>query len=1031
MPDNEHELSVTLPQGLRRQFAEVQQRLWRVETTVGVASSIFGLAVAVFALFLSDRFWNTPTALRVVFWVAGVIAVLAGFGYWARRWLWQKRTLVDLAIIVQKRYRRLGDRLLGVVELSQEQRHLSNFSPALYHAAIHQVADEARQYDFRESVSARLAEKFGVCAGVALACWLALAAVLPQASWNAFARWLVPMAKIPRYTLVGLDGLPRELIVPRGEPFVIAGNVQYRSFWKPSRVAGRIFNFPPIQGSVEAGKIRLQIPGQIEKGLLRVQLGDAVAEVEVTPVYRPALRELTARIQLPEYLQYPDVNQILESGTLSTVEGSRVAFDGKITQPLASANMQSDGGARTNLTVNGTEFVTGLLQPRGIASYSFNWTDDRGLSNTSPLRLSVAMQKDAPPAPELSGLPRETAVLVSDVLHVQTEARDDFGVRDLGLTWEVSSDTPLTEGIVSEIKIMTPNSHIKKASKVFLWSPRIFRIPADSTVELQGFARDFYPDRERSRTGVYRIRVLSPEEHAELIRERLEDVMARAEEVTRLQEKIAANMTDVKDSPKLAQSQKASRIGQSKDDQLENSSRLTELSDQAAAAVQEAMKNPVFPAEMIRQWNQSAQQWQKLAQEKMQAAASSMQSAQQGTGSQQQQIEDAAQKAQDILSALERMQDRASRHMDDLQALTLSQRLHKVSTQEKEISAKMFQTAPDTIGLPPQELPDKFKHVEQSLTADQGNAQKESDALQGEISRFFERTQKTNYGAVSKDMKDSHTSDQLGHLGELIGGNVGIEASTGLDNWSKHFQKWSDQLQPPQQNSGSGNGSGGKQKSKDLTEQLIALLRLRENEMNLRDQTTVLNQQKPDAAALKERAASLAGTQKKLGGTLDEIHKQAALPQLETAFEQTAEAMAQVESILNQPEIGKPADDAEVKTVDTMSDLINLINEQAQRGQPQQAQGSGESNTSEEMSFLMRMMQNTANAKAMAMQPASGLNQNGGTTDRAGNPVGGNAKGRGAAARNVKKASGVNETSPVEFRDAMDIYYHGIEQNKE
>src|SRR5208282_914733 len=153
------------------------------------------------------------------------------------------------------------------------------------------------------------------------------------------------------------------------------------------------------------------------------------------------------------------------------------------------------------------------------------------------------------------------------------------------------------------------------------WSPQAFHIPSDSTVELQGYARDFYPERERSRTAPCRIRVLSPEEHAELVRERLEDVMACIEDVTRLQEKITANLRDVKDNEKLPESQKSARIGESKNEQLENSSRLDELSQQAEGALQEAMKNPVFPADTIRQWSQSAQQWQQFAREKMKAAA--------------------------------------------------------------------------------------------------------------------------------------------------------------------------------------------------------------------------------------------------------------------------------------------------------------------------------------------------------------------------------------------------------------------------
>jgi hypothetical protein len=78
----------------------------------------------------------------------------------------------------------------------------------------------------------------------------------------------------------------------------------------------------------------------------------------------------------------------------------------------------------------------------------------------------------------------------------------------------------------------------------------MYRIPPDSTVELEGFARDYFPDRERSRTAAYRIRVLSPEEHAELVRQQLEGLMAQVEEVTRLQEKSWPDWAEVKDAEK-------------------------------------------------------------------------------------------------------------------------------------------------------------------------------------------------------------------------------------------------------------------------------------------------------------------------------------------------------------------------------------------------------------------------------------------------------------------------------------------------
>jgi hypothetical protein len=1033
MADLDDRLSVKLPDALRQQFADVESRLRRVETTAAVCAAAGGLMLSFLAMFVSDRFWESPKWLRLTLLLCGLaVAALAGLE-WARRWLWQRRDLRALANLVQNKYRRLGDRLLGIVELSNEQRHSSNFSPALYHAAIHQVAEEARGYDFRKSVStARTQRAAFLTAGLA-AFLMVVFVALPAPGWNAFLRWAAPMAAIPRYTLVDLTDLPTQLIVAHGEPFDVSGAVHYRTFWKPSRVIARWAREAGVEGRAQDGVFRVRVPGQVENGVLRVQIGDAGAEISVSPVYRPSLEQLAADLTLPGYLKYPNQSNVLQDGALSMVQGSRVAFHGKVSRALSAAVMQSGESQPALLKIAGGNFTSDSTEPDGAEEIDFNWRDNLGLSNAAPLRLSIRTEPDAPPTPEILELPREVAILATDVLHIHTQARDDYGVRDFGLIWDTAADSPRTDMGSSGVKTQTSSSQVKTADKIFLWSPALFQIPPEAIVELQAYARDYYPERERSLTPVYRIHVLSQEEHAELVRQQLEQVMAQVEEVTRLQEKIVAGLGDVKDAEKMPEAQKSAKLGQTKDDQLENSTHLDQLSRQGERAVREAMKNPLFNEETIRQWSQSMQQWRQLSGDKMQQAAKSMQSARQSQSSppQSKNLADAMQQAQDILSELEKIESKANEHMDDLQALTLSQRLRRVGTQEKDISGLLVSSAPDTIGLLPRELPEKFKIVENELTRSQATEQKETETIQGEISRFFERTQKPDYGQVSQEMKSTRATDELDRLGGLIGNNIGIQASEDLGQWSDRFRKWGDKLEPKSGSNGQGSsGSSGSQKKDDLTEQLIALLRLRENEMNLRDQTSLLDSDKAPMDTYAKRAGALSDNQKKFAGDLDAIHKKTPVKPLDTAFSQVADAMSQVATILAQPQTGKPADDAEMTTIATLSDLVNLINEQAQHPNSQPSQSPSDSKSDEEMQFLLQMMHDSANAKAMAAKPATGLNRAGGTTDHAGGQPGGKATGRGADARDVRKAGGVMEEPPVEFRDALENYYHGIDRSR-
>ncbi len=85
------------------------------------------------------------------------------------------------------------------------------------------------------------------------------------------------------------------------------------------------------------------------------------------------------------------------------------------------------------------------------------------------------------------------------------------------------------------------------------------------------------------------------------------------------------------------------------------------------------------------------------------------------------------------------------------------------------------------------------------------------------------------------------------------------------------------------------------------------------------------------------------------------------------------------------------------------------------------------------MAFLTRMMRASNQSGPPGMQPPSpggngGGNLTGGTTDQTGRAADGDASGRAAATRNVLKAAGIIQNTPVEFRDALENYFHNVEK---
>jgi len=1020
------ENQLQLPQALQRQFAELERRLWKTETALAIAIGAAGLLVSFLLLFFSDRLWTTPVWLRIALVGLGLASAVASAFFWCLRWVWNRRDWKKLSLLVQARYRRLGDRLLGIVELADVSRRPAYFSPALYEAAIHQVADAAAPLDFPAAVETRTARRISWAVALLCSFALALGLLAPAALWNAFLRWVGPTAAVPRYTFVTIEDLPEKQIVPHGEPFELAGRIRYHSFWRPNRALAQINGQPKLAASIHKDSVHFRLPGQVEKGVLTIRVGDAVREVQIDPVHRPSLEMLAASVDLPQYLGYPAETNKIQNASLKLLEGSQIAFAGKISRELASAHLNW-GNTNRDLKVDRDIFESAKFSLAAPEEAAFSWTDKFGLRGTSPWRLSLETIQDAPPRPELSGLPRESAVLETEVLDVRVLAEDDYGVKTAGVRWSYSARGDSNAPPARPFQIEPDDSRQRHVADSFYFSPSLLGVPADATVELKAFATDYFPGRAPVESVAYHIQVLGLEQHAEMVRQKLESLMVRLEEITRLEEKIQSETRQAKDQENAPEAQTRENLQKTELDQLQNARELEEIAREGMKTLRQALRNPAFNEQALGQWSKQMGQMQKLSQNQMAKAAKQLRSAQQKKSDRSQELSEAIQKEQEILEQLAQMQKQSNQDLDALEALTLAQRLRKLGGEEKDLQQHLQRIVPETIGLLPQELPEPFRQANQRFAGGQQETQKRTETLQGEISRYFERTRRESYGQVSQAMAAAHASEELDRLRELIQSNIGMQSIQNLELWSDQFSKWADLLEPkPASNAGAGNGQGAPQGAEEsLLKELLGLLRLRERELNLREQTRLLDQQKSDAAIYPDRAGKLFGQQSKILTDLDPVKEGAEkLPVLRGAVEEAGDHMSAAAELLKQPQTDQATTGKETAAIQSLTDAINIINEEAKK----KSNSQGQSAAGQELAMLIQMMAAQAQPKPGQAQPSAGGNPSGGGTDGSPSQVSGNAEGGQGEGRAVKRSSGFFQNPPAEFREALENYYRAVEQ---
>jgi len=374
--------AISLPIALTRQFDLLERRLWRMDALVAATGAIGALLLSYTLVFASDRLGNTPHSLRLLFTLAGWAGFLIFAFRYANRWVWRRRSVRGLAVIVQKRYHRLGDRLLGIVELADPTGRPSNYSPELCAAAIAQVATEASTFDFQQAATERQPRRYLLAFLLLAALVTLLALATPEAAWNALLRWAWPMSDVDRYTFVTIEPLPDHLVVAQGEPFDITLGLAPHSYWRPRAARSRFEDLPASSAPILNGIATFHFPGQTQPRLLWLSIGDLTRSIRIEPAVRPDLRELRARIILPPYLQYPPQDLRIEAGTLPFLPGTCATFTGEAVRNLASATLQSP--PPTLLPVSGPRFTTAPLLLELERDITFSWRDTLGLAAPAP-----------------------------------------------------------------------------------------------------------------------------------------------------------------------------------------------------------------------------------------------------------------------------------------------------------------------------------------------------------------------------------------------------------------------------------------------------------------------------------------------------------------------------------------------------------------------------------------------------------------------------------------------------------------------
>ena len=1015
-----------LPESLVSQLRAYEKRLRELETLLAVAGGLAGLLATFLLLFISDRFIDTPRWARA-FLTLGGGACVAWFAHrWARHWLWNRRGPAQLARLLQRHFKSLSDRLQGVIELTETDQLPPDLSPALLRAAIRQVAEDSSRFDFTSAAPSTSARRWERAAGILALCAAAPFVFVPAAARNALTRWIAPWAGIERYTFASLNGLPSELIVPHGEPFEIACGLAPSSAWRPANATARLNDSEPQRASLESGRAVFHFPGQTRDGALTVRAGDAAREVSIRPMHRPEMKELTAKVQLPAYLGYPELTLPIQGGSAEFLDGSLVRFEGQTSRALKFASMRSRLG-EAPAQVHGETFVSNLEMPSNISGGAwFRWTDCYGLTPTQPYALRVGVTKDAEPRVELRGLEPETAILPSEVLKIALTATDDYGLKGAWFGWAVR---PLGHNKAAPKLGATPHlsgqQTLKEITGEIEFCPAYRKIPEDSVIELAAYAVDYFPNRAPVESWKRTIFVLSPAKHAERVRERMDQVLKELDERIRDEER------QIEETKAIAE-EKAARseeeIKRAENGERANAASLEKLTEEMRDVMKDALRNKEIPEKAVADWNRLTAQLGSEARPPMNEAAQSLQQAAQQPQDRDSQLARAQQQQQQALDAMRQASKTMNATNDALYARNFYNRLRAAAQAENKVSGDLTELSNSTVGLLPREMPpEQLKEFYTTAGKQEGNA-KDVEGIVNDLTAFLRRVPEEKYQTVERDMREKKVVAELTALSGMVRQNLGLKSVRAASRWIDQLNEWASQLQSESQSQGSGSGG---EIDPELMEFMIAMVRAAQAQGDIRDQTQLIDGEPPAAPGRTEDAGKLADQQDALRDTVKTLLDKSAFEGLKpllglkpgspfasgkSKFAEFKPALEMAHRLMGEVagDLRRPQTDAEV--VGAQSTIIEIL-------VPPDKKGGGKS-ASQSQKMMQQMM-----AQATRARQSGGNNSKSGSSFAGGAAQGAAVHGSVTNARQVDKTGGAGNAGdwPEEYRDQLQAYFQQVE----
>lgn len=436
----------TLPPDIREYLAVFAARRQRLSLLKAGGSAIAFALVWILAWCVVDRLAALPTWIRLTLLCGGVLGVLVILAWPLWLIVRRRKDWVDAAEAVERQSPVFSERLETITSQLLSHPHYRGSPALLAHLQSEVAAEVSRnpREEARRLIPARLVVRPWMGVGALL---LIIACLLPVRWLNLpmlMGRLARPWAGFAPVTTTLLTVTPGDVDIPQGQTLevrVVAkhlGDGLVSIYMSDGDAAWSRLAMTPLG----EGRFDFKLSDVTRDARYYVTGGDAKSPIHQVRVQRtPGISSFRIRYTYPEYMGRPPLVVTNTDGLVEAPVKSQALVAVTSTEPLSSATL-SVGGVQVPMSKTVDPFVRqAMITVSRDEPYSVLLVSDRHVSGDGPATAMIHALPDRPPMVRVFQPAEDLRLHPRDLLAIQYEALDDYGIGTLALHVRVNAKT--------------------------------------------------------------------------------------------------------------------------------------------------------------------------------------------------------------------------------------------------------------------------------------------------------------------------------------------------------------------------------------------------------------------------------------------------------------------------------------------------------------------------------------------------------------------------------------------------------------